>query len=274
MNRRTAPNRTTKNSHESCSGRFTGPGSESALESALGYGPERGVDTGLGTESAIGAVNCPAVGKSALYTAEQRARRDNTRWTLVQGVLAPLQFLIFIVSAVLIVRFLLTGQGYLAATMSVVIKTAVLYLIMVTGAIWERVVFGQYLFAAPFFWEDVVSMLVMLLHTLYLLALATGALGASALMILALAAYLSYVVNAAQFVYKFRLARRQPAESGLPGATGTAANRSAVQKNTLSQRSGFKATEFAESTAANSVTNQLADSTTELDARARAVPVR
>ncbi|MDE3231747.1 MAG: 2-oxoglutarate synthase, partial [Pseudomonadota bacterium] len=33
-----------------------------------------------------------------LYTPEQRARRDATKWTLVQGLLAPVQFLIFLVS--------------------------------------------------------------------------------------------------------------------------------------------------------------------------------
>jgi hypothetical protein len=40
-----------------------------------------------------------------------------------------------------------------------------------------EVVFGVYLFARPFFWEDVFSMAVLALHTAYLVALATGALG-------------------------------------------------------------------------------------------------
>jgi 3-vinyl bacteriochlorophyllide hydratase len=82
-----------------------------------------------------------------LYTDDQRARRDATRWTLVQGLLAPFQFLVFLISLVLVIRYLVTGDGYGIATLSVVIKTGVLYLIMVTGAIWEKVVFGQYLFA-------------------------------------------------------------------------------------------------------------------------------
>lgn len=37
-----------------------------------------------------------------LYTPEQRVRRDNSRWTLVQGILAPIQFLVFLVSTVLV----------------------------------------------------------------------------------------------------------------------------------------------------------------------------
>ena len=46
---------------------------------------------------------------TGLYTPEQRARRDATGWTLVQAVLAPLQFCVFLVSVWLVVRFLLTG---------------------------------------------------------------------------------------------------------------------------------------------------------------------
>ncbi|MCU0774322.1 MAG: 2-vinyl bacteriochlorophyllide hydratase [Ideonella sp.] len=144
-----------------------------------------------------------------LYTPEERQRRDTTKWTLVQGVLAPVQFLIFLVSLALVVRFLWTGEGGTAATVSVVVKTLVLYTIMVTGCVWEKVVFGQYLFARPFFWEDVFSMAVLALHTAYLVALFTGALGLRGQMLLALAAYATYVINAAQFVLKLRAARLQ-----------------------------------------------------------------
>ena len=147
------------------------------------------------------------VPEGQLYTPEERARRDGTVWTLVQGILAPLQFLVFAVSLALVLRYLWTGEGYMAATVSILIKTAVLYTIMVTGAIWEKDVFGQYLFAPPFFWEDVVSFGVIALHTLYVWAVITGAWGATAEMWIALAAYAAYVVNAAQFVWKLRQAR-------------------------------------------------------------------
>lgn len=146
-----------------------------------------------------------------LYSAEERARRDATPWTLVQGVLAPLQFAVFGVSAVLVLRYLATGEGWAAASVSFVVKTALLYTIMVTGSVWEKVVFGRWLFAPAFFWEDVVSMLVMALHTACLLAMATGWLAPRAQMALALAAYAAYVVNATQFVLKLREARREEA---------------------------------------------------------------
>ena len=142
-----------------------------------------------------------------LYTPSQRARRDATVWTTVQGVLAPLQFLVFAVSLVFVLRYLATGDGYQAATVSILIKTALLYTIMITGAIWEKVVFGQYLFAPAFFWEDVVSFVVIALHSLYLYGLLTQSLSPVQLMLVALAAYATYAMNATQFLLKLRRAR-------------------------------------------------------------------
>jgi 3-vinyl bacteriochlorophyllide hydratase len=141
-----------------------------------------------------------------LYTPEERARRDASRWTLVQAVLAPLQFLAFAVSLVLVLRYLASGSGYGAATVSILVKTGLLYTIMVTGAIWEKVVFGRYLFAPAFFWEDVFSFVVIALHSAYLVALWQGW-TAPAQMGVALAAYAAYAVNATQFLLKLRRAR-------------------------------------------------------------------
>jgi 3-vinyl bacteriochlorophyllide hydratase len=142
-----------------------------------------------------------------LYSPEERIRRDSSPWTMVQGVLAPLQFAVFLVSLVLVLRYLTTGAGEYSATVSIVVKTFVLYTIMVTGAIWEKKVFGQYLFAPAFFWEDVFSFLVIALHTLYMAALIWGFLDTRQQMYVALAAYAAYVINAAQFLLKLRAAR-------------------------------------------------------------------
>lgn len=141
----------------------------------------------------------------------------------MQGVLAPVQFLVFLVSLVLVLRYLATGLGLEWATASVVLKTSLLYLIMVTGCIWEKVVFGVYLFAPAFYWEDVFSMLVLALHTAYLGSWLMGWLSPDQQMLLALAAYAAYVINAAQFVLKLRAARLQDealrrARSALPEA--------------------------------------------------------
>jgi 3-vinyl bacteriochlorophyllide hydratase len=145
--------------------------------------------------------------RQGLYTPEERARRDATVWTLVQGILAPFQFLVCIVSLALVLRYLTTGQGQVAADISIIIKTFTLYTIMVTGSIWEKVVFGKWLFAEPFWWEDAVSMIVIALHTTYL-AMLLFALGTvEQRMLVALAAYATYVVNATQFILKLRAAR-------------------------------------------------------------------
>jgi 3-vinyl bacteriochlorophyllide hydratase len=142
-----------------------------------------------------------------LYTPEQRKRRDNSPWTIVQGILAPLQFVVFLVSLMLVARFLLAGIGEIPATFSIVAKTIVLYAIMITGSLWEKEVFGRYLFAPAFFWEDVVSMGVIALHTAYLAVLLLKIGTPNQQMYIALAAYAAYVINAAQFVWKLRMAR-------------------------------------------------------------------
>ena len=144
---------------------------------------------------------------SPLYTAAQRQRRDDSVWTLVQGILAPVQFLIFAISLVLVVRFLLTGEGEGAAVASILLKTLALYTIMITGSIWEKVVFDEWLFAKSFFWEDVFSMAVLALHTAYLLMLFNGWGSAQDQMLVALAGYAAYVINAGQFIWKLRMAR-------------------------------------------------------------------
>ena len=170
----------------------------------------------------------PGTAPRPLYTPAERARRDATRWTLVQGLLAPLQFLVFAASLALVLRTLLTGDGATAAAWSVIVKTAVLYTIMVTGAIWEKVVFGRYLFARAFFWEDVVSMGVIALHTAYVWMYLTGTGTTGAQLTVALAAYAAYVVNAAQFVWKLRAARLGAPDRAAPGTASSDAAASAV----------------------------------------------
>jgi 3-vinyl bacteriochlorophyllide hydratase len=141
----------------------------------------------------------------------------------VQGILAPVQFLAFVISLALVLRYLATGEGLWIATCSIVIKTLLLYAIMVTGSIWERVVFGRYLFARAFFWEDVFSILVLALHTAYLAAIIFDIGTAQQQMMLVLAAYASYAVNATQFLLKLRAARLQEQDERRPAPLAEAA---------------------------------------------------
>ena len=146
---------------------------------------------------------------AGLYTPEERVRRDSTIWTPVQGFLAAFQFIVFGISVCLITRYMVTGQGEALAVWSVVFKTLVLYAIMVTGSIWEKVVFDKWLFAKSFFWEDVFSFLVLGLHTAYLWVLFTGSMPTRDQLWLALAAYAAYAINAGQFLWKLKAARLQ-----------------------------------------------------------------
>ncbi|MEM7694039.1 MAG: 2-vinyl bacteriochlorophyllide hydratase [Pseudomonadota bacterium] len=155
----------------------------------------------------------PPQSKREVYDAAQRARRDATAWTTVQAVLAPVQFAVFLVSLALVLASLATGDYAQAATLSILVKTGILYAIMVTGALWENAVFGRYLFAPSFFWEDVVSFAVIALHTAYVVMVAGGFGSLEAQFAVALAGYGVYVINAGQFLFKMRLARLQRAQS-------------------------------------------------------------
>ena len=150
----------------------------------------------------------PQVDGWNLYTPSQRIIRDRTIWTKVQAILAPLQFIVCIISLALVVRYLFTSEGYYIATVSIVVKSCLLFLIMITGAIWEKVVFGQFLFAEAFFWEDIVSFFVIFFHGLYLYVLLSGNFAPTSQMSVALFAYFLYFINAFQFLRKLRLARQ------------------------------------------------------------------
>jgi 3-vinyl bacteriochlorophyllide hydratase len=164
----------------------------------------------------------PGLKPRPLYTPEERRRRDDTPWTLVQGILAPLQFLAFGVSVFLIARYLTTGQGVVLAETSILVKTALLYAIMITGSVWEKVVFGRWLFAPSFFWEDMVSMLVLTLQTAYVGALMAGWGTPRDQMLIAVAAYGAYAVNATQFLLKLRAARLEGAPAAAIAGLGQA----------------------------------------------------
>lgn len=150
---------------------------------------------------------------TASYTAEQLARRNASAWTKVQAILAPIQFIAFIISFFLVIRYLATGQGLLLANISVIIKIALLWLITITGMIWEKEVFGQWFLAPEFFWEDVGNAVAIVFHNLYFVAIWLGW-SSDAVMTLMLVAYTTYLVNCGQFVIRGIRTRKQvPVES-------------------------------------------------------------
>jgi 3-vinyl bacteriochlorophyllide hydratase len=136
-----------------------------------------------------------------MYTPEQLRRREASRWTRVQIVLAPIQFLVFLVSFALVARYLATGEGYLAATISVWLKIVLIWVLTITGMFWEHDMFGHYFMAREFFWEDMGNLIALVTHNLYFVAQWLGADQRTVMWVMVFA-YLTYLINAAQFVHR------------------------------------------------------------------------
>jgi 3-vinyl bacteriochlorophyllide hydratase len=142
------------------------------------------------------------------YTPEQMVKRNSSPWTKVQMVLAPLQLLTFFISLGLIIHYLTTGEGYNIATASVLVKIALLWMITITGMFWEKEIFGHWFLAPEFFWEDALNAVALFMHNLYFVALLLGW-SHDDVMTLMLVAYISYLINFAQFAYRGYQAGRQ-----------------------------------------------------------------
>ncbi|NTU84724.1 MAG: 2-vinyl bacteriochlorophyllide hydratase, partial [Chloroflexales bacterium] len=67
-----------------------------------------------------------------MYTPDQLRRREASRWTKVQIILAPIQFVAFIISFALVIHYLVTGEGYIAATISVWVKISLIWALTIT----------------------------------------------------------------------------------------------------------------------------------------------
>jgi 3-vinyl bacteriochlorophyllide hydratase len=157
-----------------------------------------------------------------MYTPEQLARREASPWTRVQITLAPIQFLVFVVSFGLVLRYLWSGEGYEAATASVWLKIGLIWALTITGMLWEHDVYGHYFMAREFFWEDLGNLVAILTHNAYFAAQWLGA-DERTLMLVMVVAYSTYLLNAAQFIAKgVRSARQRralrKAASGQPVA--------------------------------------------------------
>lgn len=146
-----------------------------------------------------------------MYTPDQLRRREASRWTKVQIILAPIQFLAFIISFALVLRYLFTGEGYWVATVSVWIKIALIWVLTITGMLWEYDMYDHYFMAKEFFWEDLGNLIAIITHNLYFVAVWLGA-SKDVIMWVMVFAYLTYLVNAGQFVARgIRSARQRRA---------------------------------------------------------------
>lgn len=140
------------------------------------------------------------------YTPEQYEKRRKSVWTKVQIIGAPIQMLIFLVSVGFVIFSLITGELFWLTNAIVLFKIAFLYFMCITGMLWEKDVFNHYYFAPQFFWEDAVTTVVMIAHTLYVPALLLG-IKDHDLLILILIAYSTFFLNAVQYILKWWLNR-------------------------------------------------------------------
>jgi 3-vinyl bacteriochlorophyllide hydratase len=143
-----------------------------------------------------------------MYTPEQLRRREASRWTRVQIILAPIQFVVFVISFALVIRYLVTGNGYWVATISVWIKILLIWVLTITGMLWEYDMYDHYFMAKEFFWEDVGNLIAIITHNLYFVAQWLGADSRTVMWVMVFA-YITYLFNAAQFVARGVRSARQ-----------------------------------------------------------------
>jgi 3-vinyl bacteriochlorophyllide hydratase len=143
-----------------------------------------------------------------MYTPDQLRRREASRWTKVQIILAPIQFLAFVISFALVIRYLVTGEGYWVATVSVWVKIFLIWALTITGMLWEHDMFDHYFMAKEFFWEDMGNLIAIVTHNLYFVAVWMGA-SQQMIMWVMVFAYITYLFNAGQFVARGVRSARQ-----------------------------------------------------------------
>jgi 3-vinyl bacteriochlorophyllide hydratase len=137
-----------------------------------------------------------------MYTPEQLLRREASPWTKVQVILAPIQFVAFLISLSLVIRYLLSNhdeQAYFIASISVWVKITLIWALTITGMFWEKDVFDHYFMAKEFFWEDFGNLVAIITHNAYFVAQGLHW-PPNQIMLVMLFAYLTYLFNAGQFV--------------------------------------------------------------------------
>ena len=142
------------------------------------------------------------------YTPEQLRKRNNSVWTTVQLVLAPIQFVVFIVGVILTFMYYNGSlENFSLVTWALLIKTIFLVVLFVTGAFFEKEIFDIWVYSPEFFWEDIGSSVATIVHFLYFVLAYLG-FSQEALIWTAFAAYFTYVVNAAQYLIRIYLEKQ------------------------------------------------------------------
>jgi 3-vinyl bacteriochlorophyllide hydratase len=130
------------------------------------------------------------------------ARRSASVWTKIHPIFALGQLLVFFVSVGLLFGFFRGAVSFETVHASVLLKVTLMLGAIVTGALWEKDVFGKYWFAPEFMGEDTMTVNVFILHVGYLVMAVTHPENVTAQIGTLIVAYGVYIANVAQYVLR------------------------------------------------------------------------
>ncbi|NTW51891.1 MAG: 2-vinyl bacteriochlorophyllide hydratase [Chlorobiaceae bacterium] len=154
----------------------------------------------------------------ARYTPEQLAMRNASVWTYLQILLAPVQFLIFLTGVVLNTLYVnhIANIDFIWISLAILFKTLFFAILFITGMFFEKEIFGHWVFSKAFFWEDVGSTVAGFFHILYFVLSWMGT-AENVLVTAGYVAYLSYIINALQYLARIYLEKRNEKKLILQG---------------------------------------------------------
>jgi 3-vinyl bacteriochlorophyllide hydratase len=130
------------------------------------------------------------------------ARRAASVWTKIHPIFALGQLLAFFVSVGLLVGYFRGAVSFETVHQSVLVKVALMFGAIITGALWEKDVFGAYWFAPEFMSEDTMTVNVFILHAAYLGFAAAHPENVTLQIGMLIVAYGVYIANVAQYVVR------------------------------------------------------------------------
>ncbi|MCF8215241.1 MAG: 2-vinyl bacteriochlorophyllide hydratase [Chlorobium sp.] len=152
------------------------------------------------------------------YTPEQLAKRNASIWTDIQIILAPIQFLVFIVGVSITALYAnsLFISSFYWVSVAILFKTLFFALLFITGMFFEKEIFNKWVYSKEFLWEDIGSTIAAGFHLLYFVLAYLGY-PEDVLIWEAFLAYLTYVLNALQYLVRIILEKLNERKLRLEG---------------------------------------------------------
>jgi 3-vinyl bacteriochlorophyllide hydratase len=146
---------------------------------------------------------------------EVRARRKASVWTLIHPIFALGQLLAFFVSVGLLVAYFFGRVSFGVVHIAVMTKIGLMVGAVITGALWEKDVFGSYWFAAEFLVEDVMTVNVFILQIAYVLMAYTHPENLGVILWVLGLAYFVYAGNVTQYIVRTANMQKNPNPAAL-----------------------------------------------------------